>query len=96
MVLRDLHIWFNYQKATNDYHESNPRLLGDIGKRLTYIDQLQEFFCRLYGATYPLRGVDQARYDMFERKHQALERLTLEGAVELQVGLSNSQVKVPP
>ena len=41
-------------------------------------------------------GVDQARYDMFERKHQALERLTLEGAVELQVGLSNSQVKVPP
>ena len=52
---------------------------------------MQEFFCRLYGATYPLGGVDQARYDMFERKHQALERLTLtEGAVELQVGLSNS------
>ena len=64
---------------------------------MTYIDQLQEFFCRLYGATYPLGGVDQARYDMFERKYQALERLTLtEGAVELQVGLSNSQVKVPP
>ena len=41
-------------------------------------------------------GVDQARHDMFERKHQALERLTLEGAVELQVGVSNSQVKVPP
>ena len=79
-----------------DYHKSSPRLLGDIGKRLTYIDQLQEFFCMLYGATNPLRGVDQARYDMFERKHQALERLTLEGAVELQVGLSNSQVKVPP
>ena len=57
----------------------------------------QKAFCRLYGATYPLRGVDQARYDMFERKHHALERLTLtEGAVELQVGLSNSQVKVPP
>ena len=55
LVLRDLHIWFNYQKATNDYHKSNPRLLSDIGKRFTYIDQLQEFFCRLYGATYPLR-----------------------------------------
>ena len=49
MVLQDLHIWFNYQKATNDYHESNPKLLSDIGKRLTYIDQLQEFFC---SATY--------------------------------------------
>ena len=91
-MLRGLHIWFNHQKAANNYHESNSRLLGDTGNTLTYIDQVQEFFCRLYSATYPPGGVDQARYDMFERKHQALERLTLtEGAVGLQVDLSNSR-----
>ena len=74
--------------------EETPYLLAGVG-RDGPTAEVEEFVCRLYGASNPQEGVNEARHDLFQRGQTDLEKLPpTKDALLFHIARCNFQAKV--